>query len=98
MMVTTTVSVCRTIVIGMITLCRPCRLHIIMDYDCVLYNRAVYPVICEVYHFNHFEKLLHHQIISIRRDVWPIKLDLTMQHFIEVPVPRKLSCYVFGYL
>jgi hypothetical protein len=41
-MITIFVSLCRTIAIGMITFCDPCRLNIIMDYDCVLYNRAVY--------------------------------------------------------
>ena len=36
MMIAITVFLCRTIVIGMITFCDQCRLHIIIDYDFTL--------------------------------------------------------------
>ena len=97
-MITITLSLCRTIVIGMITFCDPCRLNIIMDYDCVLYNIAVYQLSVRVSILPTLKNSCITKLFHLEGTYWSIKLVVTMQHFIEVPVPRKLSCYVFGCL
>jgi hypothetical protein len=98
-MITIFVSLCRTIVIGMITFCDPCRLNIIMDYDCVLYNIAVYQLSVRVSILPTLKNSCIIKLFQLRKDVLVHKTSCNHATFYWSACSKEIELlyiWVFG--